>query len=244
MYRLVASIVLSALVLTLPASGSTVGITPEEAVEALVAAARDHQAALGRLLRLQEADRDRAEAEVVRRRELAAQELIARRDVAEAEERAAWLAGAVDETRREMARAETLVVEARASLTIGPAPGQERRTADHVAYGGGGPWSLARLPALDRFFTERFGRPLPVSAYGQTRLHADMGFDHRHAVDVAVHPDTAEGRALVAYLKSERIPFIAFRAAQPGASTGAHVHIGEPSPRRPTAPPGERSSSR
>lgn len=247
MYRLTTVLVLVALVLGVPGSGTAVGISARESIETLVRAAREHQAALDRLLRLQEADHDRAEAEVTRRRQLVAQELIARRDVAEAEERAAWLAGAVEETRREIARAEMLITEAQASLIVGaapPPPGQERRTADHVAYGGGGPWSLGRLPALERFFAGRFGRPLPVSAYGQTRLHDAMGFDHRHAVDVAVHPDTPEGRALVAYLKAERIPFIAFRAAEPGASTGAHVHIGEPSPRRLTAPPGERSSSR
>jgi hypothetical protein len=48
-------------------------------------------------------------------------------------------------------------------------------------------------------------------------------------MDVAVHPDSAEGRALIAYLRGNGIPFIAFRSAVPGSATGAHVHIGYPS---------------
>jgi hypothetical protein len=245
MSRLAAPLVLLALVVVGPGSGSAVGTAQRESVETLVRAARAHQEALAHLLALQERDLARAEAEVLKRRGLAAQELIARRDVTDAEERAARVAGAADETRREIARAEAVITEAHASLAVDtapPAPGEERRTPEHVAFGGGGPWSLGRLPALQRFFTERFGRSLPVSAYGQTPTHDALGFDHRDAVDIAVHPDTAEGHALLTYLKAERIPFIAFRAAARGVSTGAHVHVGEPSPRQPRAPEGRRSA--
>ena len=57
-----------------------------------------------------------------------------------------------------------------------------------------------------------------------------MGFDHREAVDVAVSPDSAEGRGLMAYLRKAGIPFLAFRGKVPSMSTGAHIHIGRPSP--------------
>ena len=93
-------------------------------------------------------------------------------------------------------------------------------------------WSLALLPTLDRYFAGRFHRPLPVSALGQTAVHDRLGFDHRNAIDIAVHPDTPEGRALMLYLRGQRIPFLAFRRAQAGVATGAHVHIGEASYRR------------
>jgi hypothetical protein len=53
---------------------------------------------------------------------------------------------------------------------------------------------------------------------------------------VAVHPDSAEGQALMGYLQGQNIPFIAVRQAVPGSSTGAHIHIGQPS-RRMTARP-------
>jgi len=58
-----------------------------------------------------------------------------------------------------------------------------------------------------------------------------MGFDHRNALDVALAPDSPEGRALIEYLRGEGIPFIAYRGAVAGSSSGAHIHVGQPSPR-------------
>jgi len=68
-----------------------------------------------------------------------------------------------------------------------------------------------------------------VSAYGQTPVHDKLGFDHRNAVDLAIHPDTAEGRAVMDWLRRAGLSFIAFRGALSGAATGAHIHVGEPS---------------
>jgi hypothetical protein len=70
-----------------------------------------------------------------------------------------------------------------------------------------------------------------VSAFGQTPLHDRLGFDHRNAVDVAVHPDSVEGQALMAWLREHGVSFLAFRGPVAGEATGAHVHVGEPSPR-------------
>jgi hypothetical protein len=50
-------------------------------------------------------------------------------------------------------------------------------------------------------------------------------------MDVAVHPDSIEGKALIAHLRTSGIPFIAFRGAVAGSSTGPHIHIGKPSGR-------------
>jgi hypothetical protein len=74
-----------------------------------------------------------------------------------------------------------------------------------------------------------------VSAFGQTATHARLGFDHRQALDVAVHPDSPEGKGLIQYLRGQGISFIAFRGALSGSATGAHIHIGPPS-RRVTLP--------
>ena len=82
------------------------------------------------------------------------------------------------------------------------------------------------------FFLSKFGRTLPVSAFGQTRLHNRLGFDHRNSVDVALSPDSAEGRALINKLRNMGVPYISFRRAIPGIATGAHIHVGRPSPRR------------
>lgn len=94
-----------------------------------------------------------------------------------------------------------------------------------------GSWSLGNLSAVQQFFSTTFGKSLPVSTIGQSATHNRMGWDHRHAVDVGLHPDSNEGRALIAYLQNSGIPFLAFRGAVPGVSTGPHIHIGSPSHR-------------
>src|SRR5262249_23615442 len=90
------------------------------------------------------------------------------------------------------------------------------------------------------YFLSRFGERMPISAYGQTATHDRLGFDHRNSVDVAVHPDSAEGQGLMAYLKTNGIPFIAFRHAVTGSATGAHIHIGYPSHRITASTAGRR----
>jgi hypothetical protein len=111
-------------------------------------------------------------------------------------------------------------------------PGGYEQSLDLIRYNGPAAWSLtADTPRLQQFFAARFGRPLPVSSYGQTPLHDRMGLDHRDALDVAVHPDSPEGRTLMNYLRAAGIPFIASWAAVPGSASGAHIHVGQPSPR-------------
>jgi hypothetical protein len=88
------------------------------------------------------------------------------------------------------------------------------------------------LQDVKGFFVSRFGRSLPISAFGQTALHNHLGFDHRNSLDVALHPDSVQGRALISNLRSLGVPFIAFRHAVPGIATGAHIHVGRPSHRK------------
>jgi len=85
---------------------------------------------------------------------------------------------------------------------------------------------------IKSFFISKFGRTLPVSAFGQTRLHSRLGFDHRNGIDVALSPDSLAGRALLGKLRGFGVPFIAFRKPIPGVATGAHIHVGRPSPRK------------
>ncbi len=94
-----------------------------------------------------------------------------------------------------------------------------------------GSWSIAGLSTVQQFFSNTFGKPLPTSTIGQSATHNRMGWNHRNAVDVGLHPDSTEGRALIAYLQSAGIPFLAFRGAIPGVATGPHIHIGSPSHR-------------
>jgi len=140
----------------------------------------------------------------------------------------------VDDTRRFMAEADRMATEARmAAGSLPPLkPGGYEESADLIRFNGPAIWSLVRdTPRLQRFFMARFGRALPVSAFGQTPLHDRMGFDHRNALDVALHPDGPEGRALMAHLRASGIPFIAAWGVIPGSASGAHIHVGQPSAR-------------
>ena len=98
------------------------------------------------------------------------------------------------------------------------------------------PWSIKEAPNIEKYFFQTFGHNLPVSALGQTATHDRLRFDHRDSMDIALHPDSVEGKALIAHLRRSSVPFIAFRSAAAGASTGAHIHIGWPSRRMPVRP--------
>src|SRR5438477_4389432 len=87
------------------------------------------------------------------------------------------------------------------------------------------------MTLLERQFFGSLGRPLPVSAMGQSEVHNRLGLDHRHAVDLALHPDSVEGRFVMAWLRERGIGFLAYRNARAGAATGAHIHVGHPSER-------------
>lgn len=122
----------------------------------------------------------------------------------------------------EMARVEALALSVVETPASEPRPVVERFT-------GGGNFHPGLLRVIASAFEAEFGKPLPVSANGATALHRAWGLDHRGRVDVAVDPDSPEGRWLRRYLEQLRIPYYAFRAAVRGRSTGPHIHIGPPS---------------
>lgn len=97
--------------------------------------------------------------------------------------------------------------------------------------GSTGKWKLADAAKVRDFFLTKFNRPLPLSAFGQSDLHTRWGLDHRNGMDVNLHPDSAEGRALVEFLRAESIPFLVFRGPIPGVATGPHIHVGNRSSR-------------
>jgi hypothetical protein len=136
---------------------------------------------------------------------------------------------------KEMAQADNILAEALAVERMSKLPalrlGGYSATAAMIRYNGPAAWVITDIARVDSFFTSQFRHSLPVSAFGQTDVHNRLGFDHRNSVDVALHPDSAEGQTLINYLRSAGIPFIAFRQAVPGSATGAHIHIGYPSHR-------------
>lgn len=96
---------------------------------------------------------------------------------------------------------------------------------------GAGKWKIADAARVETFFESRFKRSLPLTAFGQSDLHTRWGLDHRNGMDVGLHPDSVEGRALIEFLRTETIPFLAFRGPIPGVATGPHIHIGNRSSR-------------
>ncbi len=94
----------------------------------------------------------------------------------------------------------------------------------------GGRFDERTLGSLEAAYLGRFGQPLPISALGMTETHAGLNFDHSGRVDVAVHPDSPEGRWLIQELAARDIPFLVYYGAVPGKATGAHIHLGLPSP--------------
>jgi hypothetical protein len=191
--------------------------------------AREYRAALESVLKFQTEAARRATETADQRRRLQEQGMVSRREAEEAETAAAAAREQVEQTRARMVEADRMVTEAEAPQSP-LRPGELHTAPSLIRFRGPGQWSLSMAPRVQRFFTERFGRPLPVSALGQTPLHDRLGFDHRNALDVALHPDTLEGQALMMWLRGEGISFLAFRYAVTGAATGAHVHVGEPSP--------------
>lgn len=125
-----------------------------------------------------------------------------------------------------MARAE---LEAELAVLDQPSEEPLKQAVEH--YDGVGSFTDAQLHQVMAAFEREFGKPLPISALGQTAFHRSLGFDHRGRVDVALHPDDKEGIWLRQYLEAARIPYFAFRKPVPGSATGAHIHIGPPSTR-------------
>ena len=197
--------------------------------------AQDYKASLERLLVLREHDVQRALEQLERTRELVDRGIVARNDLDKRERALAEARGRLDQTWNEAVVAASLIAKALAydelASTRRLTPGAEQVTASLIRYQGRRPWALGFTRTLEEYFRRTFNRALPVSAYGQTPVHDKLGFDHRNAIDVAVHPDTAEGRAVMDWLRQAGLSFIAFRGAVSGAATGAHIHVGEPSQR-------------
>lgn len=151
-------------------------------------------------------------------------------------------AQAVNRTRAEVERLRQWIAEDDTALALAgyvsrepheraaeKARGTTVMTSAFIRYDGLTDWSLEQADKISKFFLDRFGYAMPISAMGQSATHDRMGLDHREAMDVAIQPDSPEGQGLMAYLRKAGIPFIAFRNQVRGMATGAHIHVGRPS---------------
>jgi hypothetical protein len=201
----------------------------------LIDETKAYQASLEKLLPFYLEDEKRAAELVEKRRVLLAEGVISKRELEESEAALEEARSKIEDTRREIKGADQLLAEVIAAeqlahLPVEP-PGTFRSTVLLIRYTGTSRWALTDMAKVDGFFRATFGKAIPISAYGQTTTHDRLGFDHREGVDVAVHPDSPEGIALINFLRQQGIPFTAFRGPLAGSATGAHIHIGRPSAR-------------
>jgi hypothetical protein len=206
-------------------------------------ASDEYKSNLKQVLALYETDAKQAAERLPKLRELLAQGLITRLEVEAAEGAAARTQERVSEAQSQLKSADVMLAEVMVEaeteettrkLTRSSAPRAANKliqTTAYLRYGGARAWSLSQADMVKQFFKGRFGRALPIGAFGQSALHDRWGYDHRNAMDVGVNPATAEGQALVEYLRANGIPFTAFYFAVPGRATGPHIHIGLPSHR-------------
>ena len=209
----------------------------------LVQATKEYKSSLEQLLTHYEAEVRRADERVIKSRELYEAGLVSKRaleeDALAAENARAKVARVEGQLKSADVQIAETLVEAEAeeaaakalakSKSAPRASGGLLTTTGYIRYGGARAWSLNEAGSVMQFFTRSFGRQLPVSSYGQSPVHDRWGYAHHNAMDVGVSPDSAEGRALMEYLRSSGIPFTAFRFAIPGTATGPHIHIGRPS---------------
>jgi hypothetical protein len=203
----------------------------------LVKATEEYKAAINAEIAIRQSNLQRL-AEVLQldeKKKLYQDGLITREQVEEAEQKLGTARAELEITKQKIVQADSTLAEAKAMEALTNLPpikvGAYLSTAALIRYNGPAAWTLTNIAKVDSYFVSQFGHALPISAFGQTATHDRLGFDHRNSVDVAVHPDSAEGQAILNYLRGAGIPFLAFRQAVPGAATGAHIHIGYPSHR-------------
>ncbi len=182
-----------------------------------------------------ERNQSRLRAEVITKRKLLRDGKISHEEVKEAEQAFVAALNQVYAMRHSVVETDIAITEAVLGekvlrLPVLPVNGFSE-SAEATRFNGSFKWSLKEAPRIERYFAQTFGRQLPVTALGQSETHNRLGFDHHDSMDVAVHPDSTEGKALIQQLRKMGVPFIAFRGAVPGASTGAHIHLGQPSGR-------------
>jgi hypothetical protein len=204
-----------------------------------VKATNEYKASLEKLVVFYEANVKRAEDKLAVSQKLYAEQLIAKKELDESQQALDAAKAKVAETRRQMTGADdqiaSVLVEQSAGEQIAKNLNLARqrlvRTSSFIRFTGGPGWNLGEAWKVQRFFSATFKRELPIAVFGQGAIHERWRLDHRNSMDIQLHPDSAEGQALLNFLQRNGIPYLAFRSAIPGTATGPHIHIGRPSHR-------------
>ena len=207
--------------------------------EEYIKATNEYKASLGKLLPFYQSELKRAEDKLELSKKLLAEGLIPKSQVEENERALVIAKQKIADTNRSMTSADeqiaAVLVETAANDEIAKnlrlAKQSLVRTAAFTRYTGAGGWNLGDAWKVQRFFSDTFNKQLPIAVFGQGPIHDRWRLDHRNAMDIQLHPDGVEGRALLEFLQKNGIPYLAFRSAIPGTATGPHIHIGRPSHR-------------
>jgi hypothetical protein len=201
-------------------------------------AANEYKTSLEKLLSLYENNVKKAEDKLVIAKKLFDEGLIAKNQIDADELAVVKEKDKVAETRRQIVNADTQIaetlIEAKAEEQMAKtrlAKGGYISTTSFIRFNGAVGWGLNDAWKVQRFFSDAFKKPLPIAVFGQGAIHDRWHLDHRNAMDVSLNPDSAEGQSLMNFLRTNGIPFSAFRQAIPGTATGPHIHIGRPSHR-------------
>ena len=207
--------------------------------EEFVQKTNEFKASLAKLIPFQEAKVKRAEAKLEQSQKLFAEGLIPKTKLQEDERVLTEAKNEVAKTQSDIANADAqaagIYAETAAEKEIAKNLRLARqsliRTASFTRFTGAPGWGLGEAWKVQRFFSDTFKKQLPVAVFGQGAIHDRWRLDHRNSMDISLHPDSAEGQALLNFLQKNGIPYLAFRSAIPGTATGPHIHIGRPSHR-------------
>jgi hypothetical protein len=207
--------------------------------EEFVRLTNETKAGLEKLIVIYEAEVPKAEAKLAESKKLFEEGLVSRVQVEENERAVAAARDKVAATRKQMTDADaqvaSILVESEAEKTIAKnlrlANQRLVRTTAFIRYNGTSGWGLGDAWKVQRFFSDTFKKELPIAVFGQGAIHDRWRLDHHNSMDISLHPDSAEGQALLSFLQQNGIPYLAFRSAIPGTATGPHIHIGRPSHR-------------
>lgn len=200
---------------------------------------KEYKASLEKLLVYHDADLKKAEEKLETAQKLFAEGLIAKGQLEENQRAVDVAKQKAAETRRQMTGADdqiaAILVEEDADQQLAKnlhlAKQRLVRTSSFIRFTGGPGWNLGEAWKVQRFFSDTFHKELPIAVFGQGAIHDRWRLDHRNSMDISLHPDSAEGLALLNFLQRSGIPYLAFRSAIPGTATGPHIHIGRPSHR-------------
>ena len=223
-----------------PAAGKTSEETDPVAKlrDDYIKATKGYKETAEKLLAIHKVNARKAQDRLIQSEKLFDEGLISKRELEDSHRVVDQAQARVEEVRLQITKADTQVAETLLEVETDKQLAKARiprgglvQSTSFIRFNGATTWLLSNAGTIQGFFQQRFHKPLPIAVFGQGEIHDRWRLDHRNAMDISLHPESAEGQALMDFLRGTGIPFSAFRSAIPGTATGPHIHIGRPSHR-------------